>query len=369
MTSLKVLIAPDSFKGSLSATEVASAIAEGWLAVRPGDVISIAPLADGGEGTVDAIHSAVPGAVRRDAGEVRGPDSRPVRGEWLRLPDGTAVVELAQSSGLPLMAELDPLRASTFGLGQVIAAALDDGARRLIIGLGGSASTDAGTGALAALGLRSDTGSLDSGGGGLLDVSGVDSSLLRAAPEGGVVLLTDVRAPLLGNQGAAAVFGPQKGASEHDIDVLETALTHFADGFGGSPAAPGSGAAGGTAYGFATAWSATIEPGAEYISGLIDVVAKATEADIVLTGEGCFDATSLTGKLVGHVIRVAAGTATVGVIAGDVRLTPTTADGNTLWSLSLVQLAGSTSAAMSDAARWLRQAGESAARQLAPQTE
>lgn len=366
MKSLNVLIAPDSFKGSLSATNAAGAIAEGWVSVRPGDIISIAPLADGGEGTVDAIQAAVPGAVRRDAGEVAGPDTRMVRGEWLQLPDGTAVVELAQSSGLPMMADLDALGASTFGLGQVIAAALDNGARRLIIGLGGSASTDAGAGALAALGLRSATGSLMNGGGALIQVSGVDRTHFRAAPEDGVKLLTDVRAPLLGAQGAAVVFSPQKGASEPDVRALEAALAHFADEFGGSPDAPGSGAAGGTAYGFATGWNAAIESGAEYVADLTNIAGRATSADIVLTGEGVFDNTSLMGKLVGHVIQVAARHATVGIIAGDVRVAPTTADGNTLWSLSLVELAGSTSAAMSEAARWLRQAGSAAALQLAP---
>lgn len=364
MRSLNVLIAPDSFKGSLSATSVAAAIADGWLSERPGDTVTIAPLADGGEGTVDAIEAAVPGSLRRDAGEVTGPDSRMVRGEWLQLPDGTAVVELAQSSGLPLMAELDPLGSSTFGLGQVIAAALDAGARRLVIGLGGSASTDAGAGALAALGLRTATGPLRRGGGALIEVSGIDRTGLRPSPQGGVVLLTDVRAPLLGEHGAAAVFGPQKGATAADISTLDAALTHFAGELGGPSDRPGSGAAGGTAYGFATAWNAAIEPGAEYISDLTNLAEKAAAADIVLTGEGRFDATSMTGKLVGHVIRVAARHATIGVIAGDVAVVPSTSDDRTIWSLSLVDLAGSTSAAMSETTRWLRHAGQAAARQL-----
>lgn len=362
---LRVLIAPDSFKDSITAFDAAAAIAAGWLSVRPADILSTVPLADGGEGTVDAIAAAVTGAERKDAGIVRGPDGRPLRGEWLRLPDGTAVVELAQSSGLPLMAKLDALGASTYGLGQVIAAALDSGARRLLIGLGGSASTDAGAGALAALGLVSASGSLESGGAALAAVEGVDRASLRSAPPGGVILLTDVRAPLLGPAGAAAVFGPQKGATPEQAVVLERALGRFAAEFSGSPTAPGCGAAGGTAYGFATAWDATIEPGAEYLSALSGLEQKAALADVVLTGEGRFDATSLTGKLVGHVISVAAGHAKIGVIAGDIAAAPVTALGQPIWSLSLVALAGSPSAAHDQAAHWLHEAGAMAARELA----
>ncbi|MBU1588354.1 MAG: glycerate kinase, partial [Actinobacteria bacterium] len=148
-----VVIAPDSFKGSLSAREVAEAIAAGWRAVRPDDELVLVPQADGGEGTLDAVEASVPGAVRCSAGSVTGPDGRPTPGEWLQLPDGTAVVELAQPSGLPLMRELDALGATTRGLGQVIRAALEAGATSLVIGLGGSASTDAAAGALAELGL------------------------------------------------------------------------------------------------------------------------------------------------------------------------------------------------------------------------
>ena len=212
---LRVVIAPDSFKGSLSATQVAHAIAEGWTSVRPGDDLALMPQADGGEGTLDAVEAAIPGSVRRDAGIVRGPDGRPVHGEWLELPDGTAVVELAQMCGLPLMKAPDPLGASTFGLGQVIRAALSAGARRLVIGLGGSASTDGGAGALAALGLTAQ--SLTARGGALrapelATITALDRSGLLAPPEGGVVLLSDVTNPLLGMTGAAHVYGPAEGS-------------------------------------------------------------------------------------------------------------------------------------------------------------
>jgi len=220
---LRVVIAPDSFKGSLGALEVASAIAEGWLSVRPADAISLIPQADGGGGTRDAIEAAVPGALRHDVGRVTGPDGRSTPGVWLELPGGIAVVELAQMSGLPLMASLDPLGASTVGLGEVIRAALAAGASRLVIGLGGSASTDGAAGALAALGLRGDA-PLGAGGGGLAALRSLDRSALLAPPPGGVTLLTDVAAPLLGPTGAAAGFGQQGLRQEQGFDPVYLGL-------------------------------------------------------------------------------------------------------------------------------------------------
>lgn len=151
---MRVLLAPDSFKGTLPAADVAAAAAAGWSAVRPADELVLLPQADGGEGTLDAVRSAVPGSTLCSAGTVSGPDGRPVEGRWLRLPEGTAVVELAQMSGLSLMRELDALHASTRGLGETIAAALDAGAEAVTLALGGSASTDGAAGALVALGLR-----------------------------------------------------------------------------------------------------------------------------------------------------------------------------------------------------------------------
>ncbi|WP_349904221.1 glycerate kinase [Parafrigoribacterium humi] len=357
---LSIVIAPDSFKGSLPAREVAEAIADGWHSVRPDDTIRSIPQADGGEGTLDAIEAAVTGSVRRDAGLVTGPDGRPVRGEWLELPGRVAVVELAQMCGLPLMKALDPIGATTYGLGQVIRAALASGARRLVIGLGGSASTDGGAGALAALGLAAQGGELRAGG--LGSIVTLDRSRLLAPPED-VVLLSDVTNPLLGQNGAAAVYGPQKGARPDQVESLDAALARFSGLLGGDPAQPGAGAAGGTAYGFSTAWGATIEPGAAYLStltGLPDAVAR---ADLLLTGEGRFDATSAEGKLVGQLIGLAGehGVA-AGVIAGQLAVPPVDADGEPLWAASLAELAGTTEAAMADPARWLRVAGAEAAR-------
>jgi glycerate kinase len=361
----RVLIAPDSFKGSLPATAVARALADGWLAVRPDDDVVVVPLADGGEGTLDAIEAAVDDTTRHDVGQVVGPDGRPTRGEWLELPDGTAVVELAQMSGLPLMQALDAFGATTVGLGQVVRSALEFGAPRLVIALGGSASTDGGAGALFALGLAAGFGVLDKGAGGLANVDEFDRSALLAPPPDGVILLTDVDAPLLGPRGAAATFAPQKGASPADVAALDAALARFAAKLGGDADIPGSGAAGGTAFGFSAAWGAEIVPGADYIAALSGLEALAVAADVVLTGEGRFDETSSTGKLVGQVIRTAArGPARVGVIGGSIAVPPLAPDGEILWSRSLIELAGSLDAAMTDTAAWLRVVGAEAAAEL-----
>jgi glycerate 2-kinase len=359
---VRVVIAPDSLKGSLDAAPAAGAIAAGWRSVRSGDELVLLPQADGGEGTLDAIASAVPAARLEDAGPVTGPDGRPVEAHWLVLPDGTAVVELAQSSGLPQMAPLDARGATTRGLGEVIGRALDGGARALLIGLGGSASTDGGAGALAALGLGlldADARALPDGGGALAALAAIDRSGLRSAPAGGVRLLSDVTAPLLGPHGAAAVFGPQKGADADDVTALDAALARFAELLGGDPAQAGSGAAGGTGYGFAAAWGAVIEPGSTAIAELTGLPAALDGADVLLTAEGRFDATSLTGKVVGNALALAAGAGVrAGVIAGRVDADPG------CWSAALVGLAGSADAAMGDPARWLAEAGAAAARAL-----
>src|SRR6266542_1406368 len=261
---VRVVVAPDSFKGSIGAAAAAAALARGWRAVRASDQVSCLPLADGGEGTLDVLAAAVPGASWH-AASVSGPGSERVTSSWLELPGQTGVIELARASGLPLLASPDPLGAHTTGTGQLISAALDAGAARILIALGGSASTDGGTGALTALGARfTDTAGirLPPGGGALASLASADLSALRPPPAGGVTCLTDVTAPLLGPLGAAAVFGPQKGAGPGQIAALEAGLTMLARVLGGDPAAPGAGAAGGTGYGFAAAWGAEIVPGA-----------------------------------------------------------------------------------------------------------
>ncbi|WP_207453144.1 glycerate kinase [Herbiconiux sp. SYSU D00978] len=359
-----VVVAPDSFKGSLDARSVASAIREGWLSVRPGDEVLLHPQADGGEGTLDAVEAAIPGARRVSAGEVLGPDGRPTPGEWLQLPDGTAVVELAQMSGLPLMGELDALGATTRGLGQVLRAAAESGAKRILVGLGGSASTDAGAGALAELGLVAEGGSLIEGGAGLAGIRSLDASEMVTPPPFGVELLTDVTAPLFGPTGAAAVFGPQKGASPAEVVELDGLLRHFAELGGGDPHYPGTGAAGGTGYGLATFWGAGITSGADHLAELTGLTDAIAAADLVLTGEGRFDSQSLGGKVVGQLLQRADAAGTrVGVIAGSVDAVAEAA-GEPVWTAALVGYAGSVEAAIAEPARWLHEAGADAARAL-----
>ncbi|MEU1689091.1 glycerate kinase [Micromonospora sp. NPDC005707] len=361
---MRVVVAPDSFKGSVAADDAARALARGWLAHRPGDDVRLLPLADGGEGTVDAFAAALPDAERRTT-VAPGPDGRPVDAAWLLLPDRTAVLELAQSSGLPLMASPDPLGAHTYGLGVVARAALDAGATRLVIGLGGSASTDGGTGALRALGLRlhDDQGrELPLGGAALAGLARLDTTDLVPAPPGAVQLLVDVTAPLTGAAGAAAVYGPQKGAGPAEIALLDGALRRFADLAGGDPDQPGAGAAGGTAYGLAALWGATITRGASTIAALVGLADAMAGADVVLTGEGRFDETSLAGKVVGSLLKAADSAGTpVGVVAGQIG---GPVPGSVSAAVSLVEIAGSVEAALGEPARWLAEAGELLSRRL-----
>lgn len=306
-----VVVAPDSFKGSATAQEIAAAIAAGWHAARPDDRLTVLPQADGGEGTMAAVAASVPDARWHVVGRpVCGPDRRPVQARWLELPDAVAVVELAESSGLPLMSHPAPTRATSRGLGQVIRAALDAGMRRIVVGLGGSASTDAGVGALLELGLRlydRDGGRLDIRDAlDLARVAGIDSSGLAAVPADGVEVLCDTSAPLCGPDGAAYTFGAQKGADAAARRDLDHALRNFGAvaeaHFGISASESGAGAAGGTGFGL-RAWGATLVSGAERINDLTGLTAALPSTDLVITGEGCFDSTSSTGKLVGAVLR------------------------------------------------------------------
>lgn len=217
--------------------------------------------------------------------------------------------ELARSSGLPLAGHLAPAEATTRGVGEVVLAALAAlaaRATRLVVALGGSASTDGGTGMLRALGLRllDDHGrELPDGGRALLGAVRVDTGGLVAALPGGVTVLTDVDNPLLGPTGAAAVFGPQKGADPQLVELLDQALSRWAELCRGDPAAPGAGAGGGTAYGLQAVWGATLRFGSMHIADLARLDAALHGADVVLTGEGRFDATSLRGKVCGEVLR------------------------------------------------------------------
>ena len=353
---MRVVVAPDSFKGSIGAAEAAAALAEGWRGARPGDEVVCLPLADGGEGTLQVLAAADP-AARWHPVPVTGPGGGTVPSRWLEGHNGTGYVELAQASGLPLMAVLDPLGAQTTGTGELIADALDAGATRIVIALGGSASTDGGTGALAALGARfldAAGQELAPGGGALGGLAAADVTGLCAPPPGGVACLTDVRAPLLGPRGAAAVFGPQKGADAAQIALLEAGLTRLALVLGGDPGAPGAGAAGGTGYGFAAAWGADITPGAAELGRIVGLDTELARSDLVLTGEGRYDDTSGDGKITGSVLAAAAraGVAAA-LVAGVVAADPPPG----VATVALDALAGGPAAAMASPGRWLRAAG------------
>jgi len=363
-----VLIAPDSFKGSVSAAQAAAALAGGWLTVRPGDRVTRLPLADGGEGTLAVLAAALPGARWRRA-RVTGPGGDPVDCRWLELPGAVAAMELARASGLPLLARPAPARAHTTGLGQVMAAALDRGARRLIIGLGGSASTDGGTGALTALGARFTDAAgrrLPPGGGALARLAAADLSRLRPPPPDGTACLVDVTAPLLGPGGAAAAFGPQKGATPRQVALFEAGLARLASVLGGDPVAPGAGAAGGTGYGLAAAWGADLVPGAPELCRLAGLDRALAAADLVITGEGRFDETSLTGKACGTVLAAAAAAGVpVAVAAGQTSGALLSGGPPAEAVITLAGLAGGPAPALARPLRWLRRAGQRLAQDVA----
>jgi glycerate 2-kinase len=292
---------------------------------------------------------------------VTGPDGRSVDAEYVMLADGTAIVELAAASGLPLLRWLDPLGSTTLGSGQVIAAALDAGARRLLVGLGGSASTDGGTGMLVALGARfldAHGRQLPPGGGALVDLDRVDLTDVRPPPSEGVEVLTDVTNPLLGTTGAAAVFGPQKGAGDEQIGRLEAGLTRLAELLGGDPGAPGAGAAGGSAYALATVWDARLVAGSQAIADEAGLAEALQGADLAVTGEGRFDTTSLSGKVVSAVLDAAAIEGVpVAIVAGAVDEPARRRLDRGVRVVSLSVIAGSSERSMAEPDRYLVEAG------------
>ncbi|GAA1925087.1 glycerate kinase [Microbacterium aoyamense] len=362
---MRVVFAPDSFKGSIAAAAAAAALAEGWASVRPDDPAVLLPMADGGEGTIDAFAAAVPGTIRVPIA-VTGPDAAAVDASFLRLPDGTAVVELASTSGIELLGDRRlPWDAHTIGFGQAIAAALDAGATRLVLGIGSSASTDGGTGMLSALGARFLDAAGDlvpDGARGLARIARVDLTGLRPMPERGVLVLSDVTNPLLGPTGAAAVFGPQKGLDAADVADVDVALASFASLVEVDAATPGAGAAGGTGFAL-LAWGARLAPGSVEVADLIGLAAAMAAASVVITGEGSFDAQSAGGKAPAQVATIAAETGTrAGLVAG--RIAPDAVTSAFAASVSLTSLAGSSTAALADPARWLRAAGAELALRL-----
>ncbi|MGC5078034.1 glycerate kinase [Agrococcus sp. DT81.2] len=357
----RVVVAVDSFKGSIGAAAAARAVAEGIASTAPRAEVELRPMADGGEGTLEAF-SAAPGA-RRMPVDVRGPDGATVAAQWLLLEraDGaTGVVELASTSGLELLGERRlPWSADTYGFGQAIAAALAHGVDRLVLGIGSSASTDGGAGMLAALGarLRDEHGApFLPGAAGLESIVSVDLSTCAPPPTGGAIVLTDVTNPLLGERGAAAVFGPQKGLDGAGIARADRALARFAPLLDADPELPGSGAAGGTGFAL-RAWGAALVPGAAAVAELIGLDSAIRSADLVVTGEGSYDRQSLDGKVPGFVLAVARDAGVpIALVAG--RIDPAADRAPFSSAIALTELAGGGAAAMAAPARWLRQAGE-----------
>lgn len=302
---MKILIAPGAFKHSLGAMQAAQAIERGLARSALKAETRCLPIADGGNGTLDAWLAVGGERVRCT---VHDPLMRPVEAEYGLLADGrTAVIEMALASGLELLseAEHDPLRATTYGTGELMAQALARGARRFILGMGGSATVDGGAGALQALGVRllnAHGEEIAPGGGPLAQVAQIDATGLHPAwGESEMIIATDVDNPLLGVQGAAAIFGPQKGASPQDVITLDGALGHFfgqvaAQGWPDVRAVAGSGAAGGLSAGLLAFLGGRIESGIDLLLEHLHFEEQLSDTDVLITGEGRMDQQTLRGK-------------------------------------------------------------------------
>lgn len=363
---MHVLIAPDSMGGVLSAAEVAAALAFGWGAERPDDIVTARPLSDGGEGLLEVV--AGPDDQHVDV-EVAGPLGRPVSARFLLRPDGTAVVESAEACGLHLVPTeaRDPLRATTWGVGQLLDAAREAGASRVLVGLGGSATVDGGAGALGGLGHRvtvADGSGLKVGGADLHRATAIGPGWVDPGwSEVEVVLLADVRTRLAD---AARRFGPQKGATPEVVDQLADALATWADvverdlDAAGLREEDGTGAAGGLGFALAAALDGRIVPGVDAVMDLLGFGKQLEEADVVLTGEGRLDATSFEGKVVGEVVARgnAAGVATA-LVAGRVAL-----DAETESPVDATSVETVPSSSPEEAEKALQAAGRRLARRL-----
>jgi glycerate 2-kinase len=305
---MRVLVAPDKFRGTLSARQAADAVATGWRRTRPGDDLDLAPMADGGEGTMDALVAALGGRVERR--RVSGPLGDPVDAAFgiAEAHDGrVGVVEMALASGLALHGEgrRDPLRATTRGTGELMEAAIDHGVERLVVCIGGSATNDGGTGMAAALGARFLDGAgrpIGDGGAALTGLARIDLAAMHPRLAHVVVSgACDVDNPLTGPAGASAVYGPQKGASPDDVSLLDHALAHLAavverDLGVALDDEPGAGAAGGLGFGLLAFCGARLRPGVEVVMDALGLPSRIARADLVITGEGSLDAQSMHGK-------------------------------------------------------------------------
>jgi glycerate kinase len=314
---MKIMLAPQALKGSLDAEEVGQAMAEGVRIALPDAEIAIIPVADGGEGTVRALVAATNGQLLLT--RVTGPLGEPVEAEWGLLGAGsaepgekTAVIEMAAAAGLPLVPpeRRNPLATTTYGVGELLRAALDAGCTRILIGIGGSATNDGGAGMAQALGARlldANGNDLPPGGAALaqlarIDVSGMDTRLAQTA----VRVASDVTNPLTGPEGASAVYGPQKGATPEMVSELDATLAHYADILKrdlGSDVAniPGAGAAGGLGAGLLAFTRAELVPGARLVFEALRFDERIAGADLIFTAEGQLDAQTAYGKAVGAV--------------------------------------------------------------------
>jgi glycerate kinase len=308
--TLRVVVAPDSFGGALDSVGVAAAIATGGSKVRPGDEVLRRPMADGGEGTLAAVADALGDGAQRRTAETTDPLGRPISADWLLINDGRdAFIELAAASGLARLStdERTPQNAglaSTRGTGDLVRAALDAGIERITIGLGGSATTDGGSGLLRALGATfiGDGGDLPEGGTALARLERIDTSALdpRLA-DVKLVIASDVTNPLCGPRGAAATYGPQKGADPPTVAALDAALATYGKAIEKATGRlvadlPGAGAAGGTTAGLIGLAHATVRPGVEVVAELVGLAEALETADLVITGEGRADEQTLQGK-------------------------------------------------------------------------
>lgn len=336
-TTLKYLVAPSAYKGSYTAPQIALAVRLGVARYEPGSEIVVAPIADGGDGTIEAIHAAIGGKLRQT--EVEGPVGDPVMAKWLVLPkalvepdndelsfslaegkaidEDLAIVELASACGLAYIQahKLAPMTANSFGVGEVLKKCHERGYKNIVLAVGGSASTDGGMGLLCALGARflNNRGVLlPPGGRYLFEISDIDLSGLSPFMNGlRLRIATDVVNPLLGENGAARVFAPQKGASPADVELLEQGLTRYANVFENTTGMiarnlQGAGAAGGVPFGCALALNAEIIAGFKWLTKLIGLEEKVKKADVVISAEGRLDKQSISGKATGELARICA---------------------------------------------------------------
>ncbi len=311
---MKIVIAPDSFKESLTAPQAATAIRRGFAEVFPEADYVCVPMADGGEGTTEALVAARDGRWVETV--VQDPLGQPVSARYGLLPDGTAVMEMAAASGLHWVAphERNPLLTSSYGTGQMMADALSRGVRHILLGIGGSATNDGGAGMAQALGIRlldQEGRPLPPGGGALSRLAAVDDSgRLPQLADCRITVACDVNNPLCGSQGASAVFGPQKGATPDQVAQLDQALAHYADvlhahGLPDCRDEAGSGAAGGLGFGLRALLGAQLQRGVDWVLAASDLAARLEGADLVITGEGRMDGQTAFGKVPLGVLQLA----------------------------------------------------------------